>query len=468
MEIFDRELGGGILLTKKAIENGWQVVFGGKGGIFPNLSRFKDMPGVFLLKSIVPGETFIQKKILKDGHKITSLDVEGLVPSEGEAGVKLRYSKESIELSDILFFWGEKHYKSVHSIYPTIKNKSIISGSPIIDDILLKRKKRINRQQNKLNKILIATSCGYSNHISGKNYSYRMTMGAMANNLDQSEITKLQNEVLLDQIVLCFWKEFITDLAKKMPNTVIVVRPHPSEDKLFWDKYFEQYSNIIVNKTGSINDQMIDSDAFIHFNSTTAITSRIFDIPTFMIMPDIENNLHSRITYVKDFSIIINSVEQFINIYKGKPKKINTLYLKNDLSEFCINCNKVNYNSSRLIIQAFENNFKFTNYKGKIKIIELKEYLRYKKNRTRYFLFWTLGIILELIIKFNFRLLPQNIVIRIKNYHSHLPPKNSYKYSKAKQPKLKTSTIINLLNNYKALDISINKISNNLFLIKGR
>lgn len=467
MEIFDRELGGAILLTMSAIKNGWQVVLGGKGGIFPNLSRFKDMPGVFLLKSIVPGEVNFQKRILNDGHKITSLDVEGLVPSEGEAGVKLRYSQESIELSDILFFWGEKHYKSVHTIYPKIKNKSIISGSPIIDDIFLRQKKRIKKPQRQLNKILVATSCGYSNHISGKNYSYRMTMGAMANNLDKSEITKLHNEVLLDELVFCFWKKFIIDLAKKLPNTDIVVRPHPSENKLFWEKYLGQYTNIIVNKTGSINDQMIDSDAFIHFNSTTAITSRIFDIPTFMIMPEIDNSLYKRITYVKDFSIIINSVEQFINLYEDKAQKINTLYLKNDLSKYCINHNKINYSSSDLIIQTFENNFEFNNYKGRIKIIDIKEYLRHKKNRTRYFLHWFLGIFLESIIKLNFFYFHQRTVKIIKKYHSKLPPRNSYKYSKAKQPKLKSSEISNLFNNNDAMKISINKISNNLFLIKA-
>ena len=62
MEIFDRELGGTLVLSRYAIENGWRVILGGKASIFPYLSKFKEMPGVFLLKSIVQGNYISKKK----------------------------------------------------------------------------------------------------------------------------------------------------------------------------------------------------------------------------------------------------------------------------------------------------------------------------------------------------------------------------------------------------------------------
>ena len=137
MEIFDRELGGALVLSRHAIENGWRVILGGKASIFPYLSKFKEMPGVFLLKSIVPGELHIQKKIIAGGHRVTSLDVEGLVPSNGEEGVRLRYSEKTINLTDILFFWGKNDYELAKSVYPSISDKSFPLGSPIIDHINL-------------------------------------------------------------------------------------------------------------------------------------------------------------------------------------------------------------------------------------------------------------------------------------------------------------------------------------------
>jgi len=462
-------MGGGILLAINAIKDGWQVILGGKASIFPNLSRFKKMPGVFLLKSIVPGEIHVQKNILKYGHKITSLDVEGLVPSNGEAGVRLRYSEESIQLTDYLFFWGIKHYESVYKVYPIIKNKSIISGSPIIDDIMLKRKDMAKIKLTKLKKILVATSCGYSNHISGKDYSKRMTENALGKNLDPIELKKINNEMTLDEIIFCFWKEFIPELSNEFPDIEIIVRPHPSEDKEFWEKFLKSCKNVKINKIGSINDQMVDIDAFIHFNSTTTITSRIFGIPTFMVLPDIEESLYDRITYVKDYSINITSVEQFTNFVDYETDKLNKLYLKNDFSEYCINNNKTNFNSSDLMLQSFNKHFEFIDNEGQLKRIGLKDYLRNKKNITLRRTFWLFRIILESVINLKFHIIPKNSLTKIKKYKNNLPPRNSYKYSEAKQPNLPTKSIHKLINNYNNdLDIAIKKISNNLFLLKQR
>ena len=69
LEIFDREMGGGLLLASEAVSRGWRVILGGKQAFFNNISRFRNMPGVVFLKSIVPGETFIQKKLKNYGHK---------------------------------------------------------------------------------------------------------------------------------------------------------------------------------------------------------------------------------------------------------------------------------------------------------------------------------------------------------------------------------------------------------------
>ena len=461
MEIFDRELGGSILLSKKALEHEWQVVLGGKFSIFQNFTKFKNMPGVFFLKSIVPGEVDIQKQILKFGHKIISLDVEGLVPSNGEEGVRLRYGEKAISLTEILFFWGKKHYQSVLNVYPSIKNKAIISGSPIIDDVYLKKaKKNINTKS----KILIATSCGYANHIGGKDYSKRMTRNAQGKNLKESEITKIKNEVLLDEKIFDFWNIFIPKLAKNLSNTTIIVRPHPSEDKTFWEKSLAKYKNIEINKSGSINEQLKDASSFIHFNSTASITSRILDVPTFMILPKLEEKLIERITYVKDYSIIIDSVEKFIALNTYNNNKLNQLYNKNDLSDYCYN--NSNIDSSALIIDAIENKIELNNKLNDPVNRELKEYLRYRKNRIIYFSRWFKGRFLEFLIKNPF--IKKDKLKLVKSIIFELPPKNAYKYSKAKQPKLKFKNLIKLMNSFDDLNFTIKKLSNNLFLINKK
>ena len=76
MEIYSRELNGMLILSIMAANDGWTVVLSGKKHLFPIIDNLPN--GIFLLKSIVPGEVHIQDKIRKYGHKIITLDAEGL------------------------------------------------------------------------------------------------------------------------------------------------------------------------------------------------------------------------------------------------------------------------------------------------------------------------------------------------------------------------------------------------------
>ena len=81
LEIKHREYLGGIILAYFALKNGWTVYFGQKSQIFPFINTLPK--SIWYLKSIVPGEIQNLKKIKKYGHKITTLDIEGLILSNG-------------------------------------------------------------------------------------------------------------------------------------------------------------------------------------------------------------------------------------------------------------------------------------------------------------------------------------------------------------------------------------------------
>ena len=74
--------------------------------------------------------------------------------------VKLRYSEDTINFTDILFFWGNDDFELAKSIYPTIQDKSLQSGSPIIDHINLVGQTFSEKNKNKNKTIFVATSCG--------------------------------------------------------------------------------------------------------------------------------------------------------------------------------------------------------------------------------------------------------------------------------------------------------------------
>ena len=453
IEIFDRELGSAILLASCAVSRGWQAVVGGKQAIFNNFSRFKQLPGVFFLKSLVPGETFMQKKIAGYGHKITSLDVEGLVPSNGKAGVCLRYSEESIALADMVFFWGREHYRSACSVYPEIKKKAVISGSPIIDELLVKKEKNWGSKNRPYkHKILIGTSCGYANHLNGIDYARKMSRNAYRNNLGDKEISEIEREALLDERIFDIWKQVTLKVAAAFEEYEIVLRPHPSENKEFWREHLKGFRNVRINDSGSIIDEMIDSDIYIHFNSTTAFTSNILDIPTIMLLPDLRKELYDRLTFVRNLSTTVATSTELIRRIRGHlegPAQINE---KHDLSKACANIDN-EQSASEVIIGSFDNLWNFDDFHGRILARSYQESARFIAKRAKRRLLWIFGRVVS------------TLHVPTKKY---FPPVNTYKVAKAKQPDTHLGeiyeTMEGLLDEKILQHVTVCKLSRNLFL----
>ena len=88
IEIKHRELQGAIVLSYIALKRGWTVYLGQKSQIFPFIKFFQNQ---YYFKSIVP-ELSNLLKIKSSDHKITTLDVEGLILSNGKFGAIKRYS----------------------------------------------------------------------------------------------------------------------------------------------------------------------------------------------------------------------------------------------------------------------------------------------------------------------------------------------------------------------------------------
>ena len=457
LEIFDRELGAAIILANEAARRGWTVILGGKQAVFNNMSRFVKSKGVFLLKSIVPGEVFKQEEIMSYGHRITSLDVEGLVRTPGSAGVNLRYSKESIEKCDIVFFWGQDHYNAVKNVYPTIENKSCISGHPIVDEILLNVENLKNNViTNSKKKILIATSCGIANHINGTDFFIEMSNNAGKNNLSKDEADILNLKVSLDLVVFDQWKKIIPKIAKEFKNYEVIVRPHPSENVDFWRVFLKDHKNVRINSATPILDELIKTDLFIHFGSTTSITSNLLKIPTLMPMPKLRPELYDRVTFVKNICKTTESIEELI--YSIKEALNNNLKLNNNnnnISHYCENLKPDRPSASESIMNKIEEFYNINNNVPKFVNQDFAEKSRTYLRKVKFRILWIISIIFNTLGLKKMKMLP------------HV---NSFKASKAKQPKVKLKKIKLLTqkliddNDFKKL--SIIQLSQNLFKIE--
>ena len=90
LEIFDREIDGACLLALEAVSRGWEVIMGSQPTIIKNIESSKQ--GIYLLKSITPGQIDIQKRIINSGNYVVCQDQEGLLQRPGMS-YKIRFSK---------------------------------------------------------------------------------------------------------------------------------------------------------------------------------------------------------------------------------------------------------------------------------------------------------------------------------------------------------------------------------------
>jgi surface carbohydrate biosynthesis protein len=457
IEIIDRELGGAILLAATAVSRGWSVVLGGKQAVFNNISRFSASPGIFFLKSVVPGEVFKQDEIKARGHRVVSLDVEGLVPSNGEAGVRLRYSAESIEKSDLLFFWGEEHFASVQKVYTQIDGRSYVTGSPIIDEIKVRgaRKSTLQNLMQK-KKILIGTSCGFVNHINGIEFAREMRRNAYSDNVSQAEILALELEAHLDIEIFEYWKKIVPLIAEHFSDCDVVLRPHPSENADFWRSYLKAFQNVRIDSGQPILEELQGANAYIHFNSTSAITSTVLGVPTFMPVPPLENSLRERVTYVVDISTLAETSEELIRLISDALARQSHKDIPKELYRYCENLKPGAMQASDAIIDRIEKKYLFSSAGLILGRRGYMERLLVCFRRSKYFLLWLLAIFFARI-----------------GYKARrpLPPLNAYKSARAKQPKTSHARLrlvmAGLIEPAVLSTLKTEQISENLFLVKS-
>tara|TARA_B100000902_G_scaffold358788_1_gene374098 strand:+ start:71 stop:532 length:462 start_codon:yes stop_codon:yes gene_type:complete len=146
IEILNREFQSKLLIAMESASKGINVYM---GRLTPYLMRDFFVPGIVLLKSITPSLNRLNelKYYKKKNFIVTSLDEEvGLINLNNEY-LKIRYSNESMELTDRVFVWGKFDYDNLSHKFKKYKKKIILSGNPRLDywrkdfDFFYKKKK---------------------------------------------------------------------------------------------------------------------------------------------------------------------------------------------------------------------------------------------------------------------------------------------------------------------------------------
>lgn len=289
MEILERELNGNLLLCMEAIKAGWQCIIGTKRAIYDAAEYLPS--GAVFLKSITASEIGNMQLLKKGGRKLVSLDVEGLVYVSLEEFVSNRFTYETLDETDRLFFWGDVQRNAIAEAYPDYAEKFITTGSPIADlwknkEFHALHKDRVEELQGRYGKyILLPSAFALPNHHLGREANFKIMLRdrMIADMPDVHEFWMTYEEHVYQ--VFEQFLDVVPHVSKAFPDHTIIIRPHPSESAARWVEKAEGLDNVQVIFEGAITPWVIGSEAVLQWGCTTAIEAFLIGRPVVSYNP---------------------------------------------------------------------------------------------------------------------------------------------------------------------------------------
>lgn len=205
-------------------------------------------------------------KIKEMGHKLFSLDEEGLIYISKEAYRKNRVSRDWAEKAEVLFCWGGAQEKLIKEKCPNAH--CIPVGNPRLDLLHYVRERKAGRRiSDKLN-ILINTRFTSINSPGGEfDFISRLqSLGLIRNDVDKEYFENHQKN---DRLIFSEFKNLIESVSE-ISGCNVVIRPHPAESN---DKYKAMFSDfdVEIDDGKELIKQLEWADVLIHDGCTTAI-----------------------------------------------------------------------------------------------------------------------------------------------------------------------------------------------------
>lgn len=342
-----RDLDARILLALHAIEAGWEVVFGQQWLLTHNAAHMP--PGVFLFKGANRIQANWMKECARHGHLITACDEEA-TPVASHSILQRNIDPEGFKATRYFFTQGPNHHKALLDRFPEAEHKFRMVGSSRLDLLRarfrLARESRVDELRSQYGDfILINTNFGYANSNWGgpKQFEKVMQNVGFYDPQNESDCEMVHNRFVFEKTTMDAFMAMIPKLAERHPDINIIVRPHPGEDKVVWEKEINRkVPNAEAVFEGSVVDWILASRLLIQNSCTTGIEAAFLDKPCVSFAPfrnpffDIYTpNLVGRLIDTEDelFSVVDKLVEtgrDSVSEYFAKPEDFSDhFYLDN-------------------------------------------------------------------------------------------------------------------------------------------
>ena len=271
VEVKSRELISKLFFADLATRRGYGVILGRNG---MNISRDHFPRGLYFDKSQLPHQLKTHKYQVETlGNLLVTLDEEALIVDETHA--EGRFNQGSIDLSSIIFAWGDEEAAMINKKYET-QDKVLVVGSPRVDCWIPE------------NDYIFAKEIGHIRQRFGNFILINSNFGAPV--LPENRYTDADRRHFeLTTVIRKNFMMLMTKIAETFTDRHIVLRPHPGEEQGLWESLrLGLPSNAHIILDGPVSPWIRASSLLLHHCCTTAVEAWVAQVPSISYEPDLE------------------------------------------------------------------------------------------------------------------------------------------------------------------------------------
>lgn len=272
-----RELDAKLWFAAAAAARGFRTVLGNKQYLYFALPRLE--PGVFIAKSLRARSKLMFDIIRGLGNRLVAWDEESLVRFDSPEYYDWRFSPATFNAVTDLFAWGADDAR-MFAAYP--HNRSVRvhpTGNPRSDLLRAELRsyfapdvRRIARDRGDF--ILVNTNFSFANpYLDATALVHRSDDGAVSVSRTGSGLSPAFAKRLYDHQAAIFehFRAMVPALARRFPERLVVLRPHPSENHERWRQLLAGHHNVEVCHDGNVVPWLLAAAVTIHNGCTTAV-----------------------------------------------------------------------------------------------------------------------------------------------------------------------------------------------------
>lgn len=289
VEVKAREFEAKCLLALLAVKQGLHAVIGRSWVL--GAGKYADLPpGVVVFKTLNARDADNMALAANGGgHLVVAIDEEAFGRSTSEHALRLNVDPLAVERADQILIQGQAQLESWQSVFPSARNKMMVTGNPKLDlfDIGVAQK-RSGEQTRPL--ILFCTMSGNINP-SGRSYALTIkdTIAGGATDAATEFIRDLTQLMVMsarfEVAMVGRLTESIQAAAKAFPEADIVVRPHPIENADLWRGRFKGHENVRVETDGALTEWLSRCTAMVHVSGCgSGVEAALYGVPAVRLM----------------------------------------------------------------------------------------------------------------------------------------------------------------------------------------